>query len=138
MNNLVGLGEMKITLVEAGKDINNFYLNDMSGKKFEIFLSEDHSKSIIFQGEVHYTKDGELTMKTCRMNMDLYNAALKKQKIYDIVETGIIYEEVYGRKPNAIGYYEQLYTGFEFENVAYDSVCITWSFVHYKELNSNN
>lgn len=138
MNNLNSLGELKITPIEEGKEINNFYLSKMSCEKFEIFLSEDHSKSVIFHGEVQYTKDGELKMKACRMNTDLYNAAVKRQRIYDIVETGRIYEEVSDRKPDAIGYYERSYTGFEFENVAYDGVCITWSFARHKEQNSNN
>lgn len=134
MDNLVGLGEMKITPVEDGRNVDNFYLGDMKKRKLKIFLSEDHSEFITVSGEqINFDCEGRcfvLTIKSVFFNQELYNAFVERRKIYDIVETGQIVEWNEEKMSKVlVGIYERQYVGFQFSHISFTGAAITYMFI---------
>ena len=134
MNNLVGLGEMKITPVEDGRNVDNFYLGDMKKRKLKICLSEDHSEFItVTGGNINFDCEGRcfvLTIKSVFFNQELYNAFVERRKIYDIVETGQIVEWNEEKMTKVIvGIYERRYAGFQFSHISFTGAAITYMFI---------
>lgn len=134
MNNLVGLGEMKITPVEDGRNIDNFYLGNIQKRKLKIFLSEDHSEFIIVSGgSINFDCEGRcfvLTITSSYFNKELYNAFVEQRKIYDIVETGQIVEWSEEKKGEvSVGIYERKYVGFQVSHISFTDAAITYMFI---------
>lgn len=134
MNNLVGLGEMKITSVEDGRNIDNFYLGNIQKRKLKIFLSEDHSEFItVSGGSINFDCEGRcfvLTITSSYFNKELYNAFVEQRKIYDIVETGQIVEWSEEKKGEvSVGIYERQYVGFQFSHISFTGAAITYMFI---------
>ena len=139
MNNLNGLGELKITSA-AGYNIEEFLLHDMYGRQLKIYLSEDEKECIAvdicyFEEEgLQYTENGKMVVKFDSLNLDLYNAAVEKRKIYKIVEIGKFYIRNYETCEDLDGFeYEREYKGFQFANISYDHKYITYIFAKETE-----